>query len=627
MKYLLLILSLVLLLGGPVYAETISWVVPWSNDGHLWLPLPEPPYLPVPEGQTLITDSAHGVLYNLPDGGLIDWGTLLYGSIWSYSEDGNFKFDSWNIPAWVYRTPGQKKPKGAKASGAVRIHLMNGTYQLGVSGSSSKEKPVNGDWYCYNDSNIGAPTFGMISVIQKGNKGSYADGTKTIAQRGCLLSSILAWGEYYWSWILMDINQWNDLMVQEKGFSGRNVKCSVAANLLNMIYVGEFSYSKATVEKYMARHWGIVLGVPRPGGKHWIVINPGVVLMPGTYSLGIMDPYQRGWYLDQTTYSPKRLKIFAPRVMILDPPDLVKSPLPSSELNKGGQIEVATTSGVFIEKVETPEFTLTKENSGQMAEYATLSDTTGDDEHDDTIDDGGLFSADSPNDRSASNIMEAVFGQYKYYLTGVPNAAYTLSASLGDNIGPFRGREFSGKLDATGKAVVVINFDPGYVVRKLGAIRQIAVGRQVAISAMEVTDSSADEFFLEDADRSGGMRVISSVQPAVGSRVSVTGSIKSVAPEITVEASRVQTQNGFSTVAPFGIASANWPEMANCLLAKIWGRVVSVDGTTVVLDNGSGPITVKEVDVPVRGGDFLTVNTVLRADRTVKAIAGSCQIR
>ena len=165
----------------------------------------------------------------------------------------------------------------------------------------------------------------------------------------------------------------------------------------------------------------------------------------------------------------------------------------------------------------------------------------------------------------------------------------------------------------------------GYL--RLGAIRRMTTTSEVVFRE-EVTDSAAGEFFCEEADRSCGVRVVSGAQPQIGAVVKVTGIPTTTTPEMTIEASAVQVVGTKvpPSIRPVAMPRTPWDDVANCLLGRIWGKIVSVDGDTAVIDNGTSQMTISDVDVTVSEGDYMVANAVLRSNLAMKAIPGTCVV-
>ncbi len=576
-------------------------------------------------------------------------------------------FGNWKVPSYRWFTPDPLSNSYETFwQGIANVYVKDAaSYNFSVSGAGTTNEPTRGSWY---NGGQNPPLFGMPQVTQKGDSHPYADGTVTCHQRACLAYSILAGGKRI-NRCPWDGNQFVDYLKLAKGFSVRDVKCPVAAHILGMTYIGELSYSTANVQKYMARGWLIVLKVAvyhwsQAKGAYWtthfIALAPGVTLKTNEAVLSVMDPFLRTSYLPYSRYTVKAMKVFAPTIPI-DSSSLWNIPyfwtktswwkkpyptppvwepfqiawhFPSGQTDPGSvgsiglaRIDATSSAGTFIESVYTPTYQLTAANSEEVSEYATLSgDFTGAEHNDD---DPLAESTEPlvlpPDDHTIAGIGDAAGGGYIFHLSGKPGTAWTLTISPTDDFGnPMDDVTHSGVFDPSGEANVCYNFDPGTVIYQLGAMRQLAVGAAVMFS-MEVTQSNTNEFYVETQDRSAGARVISTANPVVGSTVQAQGKIVRVSPEITIEATSITTGLTAPTIKPLGIP-AKWPEMANCLLTKICGRVVSIKDTTVTITNGTTETVINGVDQLPTIGDFITAVGISRAGNVLELKAGSITV-
>ena len=409
----------------------------------------------------------------------------------------NLDYGGWQLKTTSFWLPNSATGEGEEFWQAVgNVYLKPGGFPLALTGAGATDYPTTAMWA--TQGYAVPPLFGLPQVSQKGNFYPYAaDGKTTIAQNGCLLCSILAGAKRInrcpWS-----IEFYNDWLALNHGFNVRDIRCPIAANLVGFQYIGEFKWNIATIEKYHARDWHEVgkMGVKRRNGKwgtHFVGISPGVIL-PGKI-LGMMDPACRSDYFNQTRYRPRRIKVFAPvvpqdsaslvSIPYLYPPDwgtiasasensspdvssrpaanqLAGATLASSGL---ARLDAFTNQNVFLERVETPRFILTPENSEEVAEGATLDTDFGSAPEDDDsleIDEEDLLSEPPPDDHSVMGLLAAPQGRYIFFLSGPPNAPYQVTCWGMDNLGkPMADKILAGVLDASGKASTFVDFEPG----------------------------------------------------------------------------------------------------------------------------------------------------------------------
>ncbi|MEN6372526.1 MAG: carboxypeptidase-like regulatory domain-containing protein [Armatimonadota bacterium] len=173
--------------------------------------------------------------------------------------------------------------------------------------------------------------------------------------------------------------------------------------------------------------------------------------------------------------------------------------------------------------------------------------------------------------------------------------------------------------------------------------RAAAADASVTISNVVVTASFANAFWVENTDRSSGIKVISTAKPAVGQKATISGKIVKQNNEVALQATDILKGGSFTVpaVAVTGKVSKELDKAgasAQGLFVKVAGKVSETpdnDGTYITgyyLDDGSGiavgthkGLYVKLADsvkLPVgmiNTGDFLTRTgplTVFMADST-----------
>lgn len=143
----------------------------------------------------------------------------------------------------------------------------------------------------------------------------------------------------------------------------------------------------------------------------------------------------------------------------------------------------------------------------------------------------------------------------------------------------------------------------------IGQAKLLENGVTAQISGGVVTAVFDDCLYIEQADRSSGIRVLIGGAPvSVGNLIDVTGVVTTVGGEKQLINASITAVYGVSgQVAPLGIAvprlgggavngvPSNVPKGSGLnnvgLLVRTWGSVVSADASSFVLDGGSGVVT------------------------------------
>lgn len=609
---------------------------------------------------------------------------------WMHSPlpDGYFSFDSAKFPVetYYYRDynscdGGYKGYKTKNWTGSIRVQLTDGKYTFSVSGTPGAPDVchpyefVGANWVLVRT--WGGPLFGMEQITQVGDHTPYADGTRTIAQRGCCICSMLAVARYLGTsnWT---IGQFNQAMQNGDGYAVRDVRMPKAAWLLELHYLGPKAFSQATATKYLGQGYGVIIKVKVPHrdrngnlyySQHWVAMTPGVKLDDGV-RFGMMDPAGRSSWFHKTKYKIEEMRIFATRAHYMytqnywwnDPfqhisPDFSrpgssaetamsslaaeKSSLSSADVQgETGdasliqtQLSLTTSTGVKIEKIEAPGLILLS-NSVDASESSSLFDQVSNDNHndEDEVYEGDMSDVpEPPPDYSEAMLSRVPAGTVKVYLYGQPNTSWRLDICVFDALGKPQDEVLTGLLDEIGKAVAEISYDPGVIVLQLGKMRGLPQEKKVFTNYLEVTDSdpAIREFFLEDGNRAGGIRVVvpdlSIPIPVPHRLVRLEGKMLQSSPEITVEAEVLEQGGLVNTslqIKPLAFLS-NWPEMANCLLARVCGKVVKSAGSVALIDSGKDKMSMSGIDVSLQVGDIVAFDTVIRASRRLKAIAGT----
>lgn len=140
-----------------------------------------------------------------------------------------------------------------------------------------------------------------------------------------------------------------------------------------------------------------------------------------------------------------------------------------------------------------------------------------------------------------------------------------------------------------------------------------ADGTLVSITGQVVTAAFTGYFYVEEPDRSSGIRVTGSA--AVGSTVSVTGPITTIDGERVIDATSVSGV-GSGSVDPLGITgdAAARDGLTRGLLVKAWGRVTETGSGWFTMSDGSA--TALKVYGAASTGQYVAVTGALGAEST-----------
>jgi len=138
---------------------------------------------------------------------------------------------------------------------------------------------------------------------------------------------------------------------------------------------------------------------------------------------------------------------------------------------------------------------------------------------------------------------------------------------------------------------------------KIGVIKKKAIGIGVSVENVVVTRSSANEFWVQEQDRSAGIRVVSTANPAVDTLVSFAGSlaVDTTTTELYINAGAnpvaaganfvpVPLKTGQKDIAgKLVTGGTGLPD--DGLVVTVWGKVTQVPGLgtpSFYMDDGSG---------------------------------------
>lgn len=648
----LMCVFIVFVLSRAGFADPVVWLVPPEDSGYIYIGLLDDQR---PKG----TINCFGD-YDRMGGFAAD---TAYG-------DGKATIGGGTFPVITYYGVNEVGESSTYNWSRLTIQFTKGEHLFSLTGRSRPypSKYSVATWYIgyiYPYPGGGFPLFGLPQVSQKGNNNPYADGTKTIAQRGCCLCAWLAWA-LYWHQVDWDIVQFNAQMVAKDGYLVRDIIPDEAADILGLENMGLVPYSAANLAKYLGQGYGVIVRV-RATGQHWVAATPGMKI---TGLFGMMDPAERYSSFANTKYKPQAMRILSLPCHNMATHDkwwenpfsylacgddgsrgaasakvgVNKTAVAQKAASRNAlrsadtslttdaallfsKISMLTEPGTLIETIEAPGFVLTKE-------IETLGRTIVDspnEEHDDEVwVEPDPLAPEPPPDHSEAIICQAPAGEYRVHLTGAVGSSWKLHLFFRDNIRKRKRETMQGIFAAEGRTVAAINHEPGAIVTSFGHLRKLTLGRRILFKDIKVTDVGENEFFCQSQDRTAGARVLlpeGASLPERNGRATVDGRLTAVSPEITIAANSVSSIYGMyeEPAKPLGIPKL-WPETANCLLGKLWGKVVSVDDNTAVIKGGAENITVSGLDIPVTVGDFISLQAVLRQSREVRAIPDTTQI-
>lgn len=125
----------------------------------------------------------------------------------------------------------------------------------------------------------------------------------------------------------------------------------------------------------------------------------------------------------------------------------------------------------------------------------------------------------------------------------------------------------------------------------IGGLRTAHDSDYVAVAGKVISRKSTDAFWVQEPDRSSGIRVSGVTSAAEGSRVNVSGWIESLpGGERSIAAPEVTGATPGPAPAPLGIANSSLcgTGLNNVgLLVRLWGRVTQSSSDSFVIDDGS----------------------------------------
>ena len=163
---------------------------------------------------------------------------------------------------------------------------------------------------------------------------------------------------------------------------------------------------------------------------------------------------------------------------------------------------------------------------------------------------------------------------------------------------------------------------------RISDVRPLAAGTLVSLPAKVVSAVFGGFFYIEEPDRSSGIRVVSDASVREADLARVVGEVAGINGELQIIASSVLSEPGSQPVAPLAmsnraLASGGETPGSTGLLVRSWGVVTSAGAGGLYIDDGSavsdGTLTDGEANVGVRvtcdssgfsEGDYLVVTGV-----------------
>ena len=157
-------------------------------------------------------------------------------------------------------------------------------------------------------------------------------------------------------------------------------------------------------------------------------------------------------------------------------------------------------------------------------------------------------------------------------------------ALVGDKAGELG--EISAEIDAVADVAPAVS---------VGAARRLQAGGYAVIWGARVTAAFPGEFWIEQPDRSAGLRIVSGEPVSEGDMVVVTGHVTQAGGDRAIADALVTVLERGSAPAPVGISNRSaGTEMALGLLVRVWGKRKAAGDGWFTVDDGSGlPVTVR----------------------------------
>ncbi len=128
----------------------------------------------------------------------------------------------------------------------------------------------------------------------------------------------------------------------------------------------------------------------------------------------------------------------------------------------------------------------------------------------------------------------------------------------------------------------------------ISGAKSAGINTGVELPAKPVTANFGSFFYIEEADRSSGIRVNGTTTATPGQEVAVKGTLVEVNGEKAIQAAQISSPAPASVLVPVGVVQKSLHNLGLStvgLLVQVWGNVVSGVGSNVFeIDDGSGAI-------------------------------------
>lgn len=239
-----------------------------------------------------------------------------------------------------------------------------------------------------------------------------------------------------------------------------------------------------------------------------------------------------------------------------------------------------------------PEVSITSPGSGARVQGSVLVSAEASDGPEGES--SGIFKVDFLVDGQPAWTDTQAPYEFMWNTNGLSTGVHTLSAKATD--------ASSNRLTANSPVVSVWVGPPGSEPR-IGEARGLANGSPVILFQKVVTADIGTYFYIEEPDRSSGLKV-NRTSPPVGSLVNVSGSMNTVNGEREVGAAVVEVTGSTAPPAPLGLSNVRiggeaagpftpgvqggWGLNNIGLLVRTWGKVKAVVGSFYLyIDDGS----------------------------------------
>ena len=180
-------------------------------------------------------------------------------------------------------------------------------------------------------------------------------------------------------------------------------------------------------------------------------------------------------------------------------------------------------------------------------------------------------------------------------------------ALIGDTV-PGLG-EISAEVDAVADVAPAVS---------VGVARRLPAGTYAVIWGAQVTAAFAGEFWIEQTDRSAGIRIASQQAVSEGDVVAVTGHVTPSGRDVVIADPLVSVLGHGSSPAPLGLTNRSaGTDIAQGLLVRVWGKRGAAGEGWFMVEDGSGT-QVKVLSVPGApmpdDGQFVVATGVLSRD-------------